>query len=702
MEVDPSSSPNNIDESTTDENPGENSNSGSTEQVTESGTSEYSELWMDFKCVFCNQDLKSIAHPKLLPCLHTACDSCLISESNGESGASSSAGNRQLNCAACNQDINSEETVDHLFLTEYVQNSEAQPEESSYPCTSCEEGAEGSAFCQNCQEWLCDTCVNAHHRVRVTKDHVVRPKDEMEGETAALRNQKYLICPIHSPEQLKLYCETCDKLTCRDCQLSDHKEHKYQFLAKACEEEKGNITELLTQIKEKQGHIENASNNLNRRHEEIEDREKVVTQEIKTFSVKFITDINKRGKALLQELNKVCSEKKNQLNFKNKELRTIAERLKHCQKFAHAAVTLGSETALVYSKKPIMNQLRRILRHRCEVPNPNHMVDIQFNYETSFLTQYISSLGQILVDSHPLPGSSANQNAMLPMPQNMSQSPIPSTPTPPMRQVSHVQMNPQRNVPIPVQQMNQQLGPYGQPQVTSSTDLARTPNNPQMRQVLTNSKMVNYNQNHMQPRARVQQSPQANYTMQANQGYTPRHVMHQQQPQAQIRQHPQVQQQQQQQQQQQVSMQRVQERQQVQVQQVQVQQQNYTQQNTPNQLPMPLRQNKSISVTALPSPSGPSPSKQRAIAPRASMNISTMNNQNNLQHINSTQASPHRPQGPQVIVIDDQPNQKTPNMSNTSRLSHFPSSIAATIAANPQLQIQPANYNNSRHGRGNS
>lgn len=75
------------------------------------------------------------------------------------------------------------------------------------------------------------------------------------------------------------------------------------------------------------------------------------------FSPRFITDINKRAKALLNDLNKICSDKKNLLNVKTQELKSVSERLKHCQKFAEAAVTSGSETALVYSKKPIMNQV---------------------------------------------------------------------------------------------------------------------------------------------------------------------------------------------------------------------------------------------------------------------------------------------------------------------------------------------------------
>ncbi|GFY65681.1 transcription intermediary factor 1-alpha [Trichonephila inaurata madagascariensis] len=707
MEVDPSSSPP-IEESTIgEENQGDNSNStpGSNEQVTESGTQseDYSELWANFNCVFCNQDFKHINNPKLLGCLHTACKACVESEANPESsGASSSAGNKQLTCPLCSQEIDPSEVVDHLFLIEYVQNSESLPEENNSSCTSCEEGTLSCAFCQQCQEWLCETCLNAHHRVRVTKDHTVRSKEEMEGGHAA-RNQKYLICTKHPSEQLRLYCESCDKLTCRDCQLDQHKAHKYQFLANACEEEKSHITELLTKIKEKQTLIEDASNNLNKRNDEILERERVLTQEIKTFAVKFITDINKRGKTLLQELFKVCSDKKNQLSLKNEELSSVAEKLKHCQKFAEAAMTLGSETALVYSKKPIMTQLRRILMHRCEVPNPNGVVDIVFNYESSFLTQYITSLGQILVDQQPLPGAAANHNAMLPLPRAATLSPVMTTPQPVVRQPPQMPVNQQRMVQQinqhPVPQMNQQaLTPYGQPQVTSSTDLNR---NQQMRPV---NKQMAYNRNHVQ-RANVQQTPQANFNMQSNAAYTQnqmmqqqqqqlRHVQLQQQQQRQQQQQQLQQQQQHQQQQQQQHQQQQQQQQQHQQQQQQQHQQSTYNNNTP-QLPMPLRQNKSISVTAVPSPTGPSPSKQRAIAPR-NLNMSVVNNQGSpsMQRTNN-QSTPQRSSAPQVIVLDDPPNQKTPTMSNTNRLSHFPN-LAATLASHPGLQIQPAGFNNTR------
>lgn len=36
-----------------------------------------------------------------------------------------------------------------------------------------------------------------------------------------------LYCPLHTQEVLKLFCETCDVLTCHSCLMVEHKEHRW-------------------------------------------------------------------------------------------------------------------------------------------------------------------------------------------------------------------------------------------------------------------------------------------------------------------------------------------------------------------------------------------------------------------------------------------------------------------------------------------
>lgn len=40
-------------------------------------------------------------------------------------------------------------------------------------CSSCDEGNGANSHCLDCQEFLCDNCVRAHQRVRLTKDHFI-------------------------------------------------------------------------------------------------------------------------------------------------------------------------------------------------------------------------------------------------------------------------------------------------------------------------------------------------------------------------------------------------------------------------------------------------------------------------------------------------------------------------------------------------
>lgn len=53
-------------------------------------------------------------------------------------------------------------------------------------CTSCEDNASAIGFCVECGEWLCKTCIEAHQRVKFTKDHTIRKKEEVSQGTSLL------------------------------------------------------------------------------------------------------------------------------------------------------------------------------------------------------------------------------------------------------------------------------------------------------------------------------------------------------------------------------------------------------------------------------------------------------------------------------------------------------------------------------------
>lgn len=371
-------------------------------------------------CGSCKETLRN-REPKLLSCLHTFCTQCISMLDADDGGL--------IKCPTCHQVCHTSDMIDNVFLplipTTSGDNSSGVINDDAKICTGCEDNITATYFCMECAEWLCDQCEQAHKRVKVTKDHTIETKENAphgEERKEPVRNQ-LLPCPIHPQEQLKLYCNTCSKLTCRDCQLVEHKEHKYQFLQEASSTCKDYIQNLLAKIKEKQTYIENAKSLIDIRNKEIVQKEQAVIQEVKHFAMSLITEINLKGRQLISDLQSICRAKKQQLEQKDHEVQLLSSNLEHSLKFAEHLLRNGDSTELLYSRKTLTSQLHHILQTRCEVPNPYHVVDLRFASNPTIAAS-VPKLGYIIVDGIQFSGrttqnvnsslSSCSSNGILP------------------------------------------------------------------------------------------------------------------------------------------------------------------------------------------------------------------------------------------------------------------------------------------------
>ena len=53
-------------------------------------------------------------------------------------------------------------------------------------CMSCDDNTEATGYCVECVEFLCVTCIEAHQRVKFTRDHTIRQKEEMSPGSVCL------------------------------------------------------------------------------------------------------------------------------------------------------------------------------------------------------------------------------------------------------------------------------------------------------------------------------------------------------------------------------------------------------------------------------------------------------------------------------------------------------------------------------------
>eukprot|EP00058_Branchiostoma_floridae_P022503 XP_002607993.1 hypothetical protein BRAFLDRAFT_213530 [Branchiostoma floridae] len=151
-------------------------------------------------CQVCLEDFKQ---PKMLPCLHTFCQSCLE-----RLLATEPAG--KLDCPTCRQDV-------------------ALPRN----------GVQG---------------LKSNFLVGKLRDILQQqPKGETseareDGAASELRERETSKCEDHQ-ELNKFYCDTCHRVICLHCVVTAHKDHRYVEIEKAAEREGANIKAKLTTVK---------------------------------------------------------------------------------------------------------------------------------------------------------------------------------------------------------------------------------------------------------------------------------------------------------------------------------------------------------------------------------------------------------------------------------------------------------------------
>ncbi|XP_062839151.1 transcription intermediary factor 1-alpha isoform X2 [Anolis carolinensis] len=459
-------------------------------------------------CGVCGQHIQS-RRPKLLPCLHSLCLRCLppphrylmlppaaappspgaggpgpkdpplpppppppLQPSPTSASPPTAAPPSPLHCnpvgvvrcPICGQECAERHIIDNIFVKDTTEVPSSTVEKSNQVCTSCEDNAEANGFCVECVEWLCKTCIRAHQRVKFTKDHTVRQKEEVSPEAVGVTSQRPVFCPYHKKEQLKLYCETCDKLTCRDCQLLEHKEHRYQFIEEAFQNQKVIIDTLVTKLMEKSNYIKYTGEQIQNRIHEVNRNQKLVEQDIKVAIFTLMVEINKKGKALLHQLECLAKEHRVKLLQQQQEVAGLSKQLEHVMNFSKWAVSSGSSTALLYSKRLITYRLRYLLRARCDAL-PVSNATIQFHCDPSFWAQNIFNLGSLVIEDNEIPPHMPKSPVMEPNIQ--PQSGLPSNqlskfPT----QISLAQLrlqHMQQQVLAQRQQAQRRAGPVGLP-----------------------------------------------------------------------------------------------------------------------------------------------------------------------------------------------------------------------------------------------
>ena len=204
--------------------------------------------------------------------------------------------------------------VEDVFLTELLGDSAESPR---YTCRGCEEGNIGTSRCRDCSEVLCDNCVRAHLRVRLTKDHYIHRFDE-SGYNSVLIDmfQKHpnsvtppdnnTFCDFHFTEVVRLFCETCTSAICGECCVSpEHKGHSFIYLQDAIDNARTQSKQLLSDMEKGVEIAKKSLEHANQMIESVNLRAHLVAKQIRTVMRKFHYTLEERERILIERLETI-------------------------------------------------------------------------------------------------------------------------------------------------------------------------------------------------------------------------------------------------------------------------------------------------------------------------------------------------------------------------------------------------------------
>lgn len=360
----------------------------------------------------------------VLPCLHAFCRQCL-------EGQRSPGDPLKLRCPTCDQKVSiSEAGVDSLpssnflfsNLLDVVVSSEEQIQNKnghhhhhhsrgglgggssgfSHPsrgsllhshhlgepqCSSCDEQNLATSHCLDCQEYLCDNCVRAHQRVRLTKDHFIERLGEnlhlsrvnansttsqpgMSVSLAqSLQNNFALLslfqdrmsyCQHHDSEVFLFFCETCTVPICRECSMGRHMGHTFVYLQDAVQDCRAITIQLLADAQQGRQAVQLSMEKVQAMSEQVEIKAKVVQTEVKALVLRHKKALEERECELLWKVEKIRQVKAKSLYLQVEKLHQSLTKLDSTIAAVSQVLDEGHHLDVLVARERMLTQIHEL------------------------------------------------------------------------------------------------------------------------------------------------------------------------------------------------------------------------------------------------------------------------------------------------------------------------------------------------------
>ena len=295
------------------------------------------DLEKEITCAICHDHY---TEPKVLPCCHYYCKQCLHQLTLREGLG------KPFSCPECRKDTTLPEGgLDNLptaFFVNRMKEVHSKLElahgKVEAKCEMCSED-KAEAFCRQCAKLICADCAKYHLMKAAFPTHKVSTLDELrEGGAQDIIPQEptFKSCEVHE-QPMNVYCYDCKSLICRDCTITAHRDHRYEFVKVAAPEIKEKLIQQLNPLRESSGNMRCAMEGIQTTISEVEGQGEAVTKQIKTSHAQLRKIIDNHEQELIvkvattvEQKSRHLSEQREGLSLACAVVESVIDYTEHC------------------------------------------------------------------------------------------------------------------------------------------------------------------------------------------------------------------------------------------------------------------------------------------------------------------------------------------------------------------------------------
>ena len=190
-------------------------------------------------------------------------------------------------------------------------------------CEGCtDSGDKAEAFCRQCAVFICKECIKQHKRMKAFASHEVDSLEDLKQGRAreiAVKEPPIKKCHTHE-EPLMIYCFNCNSLICRDCTVTAHRDHKFEFSKVAAPNTKKKLLEELDPLREVSDSLSHAVEEVQTTKQNVEAQGKDVANRIQTSFDELHKILENHKQELLHKAEVIVQEKSDKLLMQEKNL----------------------------------------------------------------------------------------------------------------------------------------------------------------------------------------------------------------------------------------------------------------------------------------------------------------------------------------------------------------------------------------------